>query len=126
MHPRCIIHKVLEMEKFVRRTLLYDFYGELLTGHQREVYEAVVLEDYSASEVAADRGISRQGVHDLVRRVDRLLEGYEERLGLVERFIRVREQVSRIRRMVSDCTAEELGEVKRAVAEISGSILEEL
>ena len=114
------------MENFVRRTLLYDFYGELLTEHQREVYEAVVLEDYSVSEVAADRGISRQGIHDLVRRVDRLLEGYEERLGLVDRFIRIRKQVGRIQKMVSDCTAEGLAEVKQAVAEISGSILEEL
>lgn len=114
------------MEKFVRRTLLYDFYGELLTEHQREVYEAVVLEDYSASEVAADRGISRQGIHDLVRRVDRLLEDYEERLGLVGRFVRIREQVSRINEMISDCTTEELPKVRQAVAEISGSILEEL
>lgn len=114
------------MENFVRRTLLYDFYGELLTEHQREVYEAVVLEDYSVSEVASDRGISRQGVHDLVRRVDRLLEGYENRLGLVERFVRIREQVSQIRKIVSDCTAEELPATKKAVAEISRSIWEQL
>lgn len=114
------------MENFVRRTLLYDFYGELLTEHQREVYEAVVLEDYSVSEVAAERGISRQGIHDLVRRVDRLLEGYEKRLGLVSRFIRIREQVSRINEMVSACTPDELPKVREAVAEISGGILEEL
>lgn len=124
--PRCKILRVLEMENFVRRTLLYDFYGELLTEHQREVYEAVVLEDYSVSEVAADRGISRQGIHDLVRRVDRLLEGYEERLGLVDRFIRIRNQVIRINEMVSACTADELPGVRRDVAKISGSILEEL
>ena len=116
----------MTLENFVRRTLLYDFYGELLTEHQREVYEAVVLEDYSVSEVAADRGISRQGIHDLVRRVDRLLEGYEERLGLVDRFIRIRNQVIRINEMVSACTADELPGVRQDVAKISGSILEEL
>ena len=48
------------MEKFVEQTLLYDFYGELLTERQQQVYESVVLEDYSLSEVAEDLGISRQ------------------------------------------------------------------
>ena len=51
------------MEKFVEQTLLYDFYGELLTERQQQVYESVVLEDYSLSEVAENLGISRQGVH---------------------------------------------------------------
>ena len=56
------------MEKFVEQTLLYDFYGELLTERQQQVYESVVLEDYSLSEVAEDLGISRQGVHDMIKR----------------------------------------------------------
>ena len=49
------------MEKFVERTLLYDFYGELLTKRQQQIYESVVLEDYSLSEVAEELNISRQG-----------------------------------------------------------------
>ena len=56
------------MEKFVEQTLLYDFYGELLTERQQQVYESVVLEDYSLSEVAENLGISRQGVHDIDRK----------------------------------------------------------
>ena len=51
------------MEKFVEQGYLYDFYGELLTERQQQVYESVVLEDYSLSEVAEDLGISRQGVN---------------------------------------------------------------
>ena len=47
------------MEKFVEQGYLYDFYGELLTERQQQVYESVVLEDYSLSEVAEDLGISR-------------------------------------------------------------------
>ena len=66
------------MEKFVERTLLYDFYGELLTSRQQQVYTNVVLEDYSLSEVAQDLGISRQGVHDMIRRCDKALKVYEE------------------------------------------------
>ena len=84
------------MEKFVEQTLLYDFYGELLTEHQRSVYEDVVLNDYSCTEVAQERGISRQGVHDLIRRSDRILEDYEEKLHLVEKFLKIREKVEEI------------------------------
>ena len=68
------------MEKFVEQTLLYDFYGELLTERQQQVYESVVLEDYSLSEVAEDLGISRQGVHDMIKRCNHTLEEYESRL----------------------------------------------
>ena len=53
-------------KSLLNRHLLYDFYGELLTERQQQVYEdVVVLDDYSLSEVAEDLGISRQGVHDI-------------------------------------------------------------
>ncbi len=75
------------MEKIVRQGLLYDFYGELLTEHQRRIYEDVVFNDLSLSEIAEEQGISRQGVHDLIKRCDRLLKGYEDKLHLVEKFV---------------------------------------
>ena len=62
-----------QMERIVERGLLYDFYGELLTEHQRRIYEDAVFNDLSPSEIAAEQGISRQGVHDLIRRCDRIL-----------------------------------------------------
>ena len=64
------------MEKFVQRALLYDFYGELLTKRQQQVYESVVLEDYSLSEVAEELQISRQSVHDMIKRCNKTLEEY--------------------------------------------------
>ena len=70
----------------MEQTLLYDFYGELLTEHQKQIYEDVVFGDLSLSEAAEEHGISRQGVHDLIRRCDRALREYEEKLGLVEKF----------------------------------------
>ena len=75
------------MEKIVRQGLLYDFYGELLTEHQRRIYEDVVCNDLSLSEIAQEQGITRQGVHDLVKRCNRILEGYEDKLHLVEKFL---------------------------------------
>ena len=47
------------MEKIVEQGLLYDFYGELLTDHQRHVYEDVVFNDMSLSEIAEEQGISQ-------------------------------------------------------------------
>ena len=78
------------------------------------------------SVYAAELGISRQGVHDQVKRVDKLLAGYEERLMLVKRFLDLKAKVGRIRETVSECTADNLEEVKKTVAEISDSIMEEL
>ena len=107
------------MEKFVERTLLYDFYGELLTKRQQQIYESVVLEDYSLSEVAEELNISRQGVHDMVRRCDRALEEYEEKLHLVEKFVNIRAQVQRIHELAS-------GYHNDDIVAISNVILEEL
>ena len=87
------------MEKFVEQTLLYDFYGELLTERQQQVYESVVLEDNSLSEVAEDLGISRQGVHDMIKRCNHTLEEYEEKLHLVSKFIETKEKVHEIEQL---------------------------
>ena len=84
------------MEEFVKQTFLYDFYGELLTKRQRQVYESVVLEDYSLSEVAQELGISRQGVFDMIKRCNKTLEEYEKKLHLVEKFLHIRRKVHEI------------------------------
>ena len=107
------------MEKFVEQTLLYDFYGELLTERQQQVYESVVLEDYSLSEVAENLGISRQGVHDMIKRCNHTLEEYESRLHLVEKFLCIRKQVQKIKEL-------EVGYNAGEITEISNKILEEL
>ena len=80
------------MEKIVEQGILYDFYGELLTEHQRRLYEDAVYNDLSLREIADENGISRQGVHNLLRRCDKSLEGYEEKLHLVEKFIRIKKK----------------------------------
>ena len=104
----CIILKVIEMEKFVEQSLLYDFYGELLTEHQKQVFEDVVLNDYSLSEVAADLNISRQGVHDMIKRCNKILAGYESKLHLVEKFLHIREKVNEIHDLTEDAKVKEL------------------
>ena len=119
----CNITRVIAMEKILEQTLLYDFYGELLTEHQKRVYEDAVLNDYSLSEIADELGISRQGVHDMVRRCGRLLNGYEEKLHLVEKFVSLREKVGEIQRIAR---AQEKDPAMEEIAQISARILEEL
>lgn len=112
------------MEEKVMRGYLYDFYGQLLNEHQREVYEAYAFEDLSLSEIAEREGISRQGVHDLIRRCTKTLESYEEALQLVARFMKVRSDVERIQDL-TDC-GEAGEEVLRDIRRLSRKILEEL
>lgn len=119
------LRKVIDMEKIGRQVFLYDFYGELLTDHQKSVYEDVVLNDLSLSEIADERGISRQGVHDLVKRCDRILASYEEKLHLVERFFKNRKNVVRIRELSAGGDGDS-SEVLAEIYRISGQILEEL
>ena len=84
------------MESIIKQSLLYDFYGELLTEHQRTVYEDAVFNDMSLGEIAEEQGISRQGVHDLIKRCDKILSGYEEKLHLVQKFQQTRQMVEDI------------------------------
>ena len=90
------------MDKTLEQTLLYDFYGELLTDHQKQIYEDVVLNDYSFSEVAEEKGISRQGVHDLIKRCNKILQEYESKLHLVEKFVTIKEQIEEMEKSLRE------------------------
>ena len=114
------------MEEFLQQTLLYDFYGELLTEHQRKVYEEVVLNDLSYSEAAEMFGVSRQGVHELVKRCNKILSEYESKLHLVERFVQIRETVKQIQKMASQIDFIDKETLASGVRELSGKILEEV
>lgn len=114
------------MEKKVMQTFLYDFYGELLTEHQQNIYEDFVLNDLSLSEIAEEAGISRQGVHDLVKRCDRILEGYEEKLHLLERFLNTKEKITQIRTLTRNYQNQNGIEIMAQIESISNEILEEL
>ena len=109
----------MKIDDITQASLLYDFYGELLTKRQQQIYESVVLEDYSLSEVAEELNISRQGVHDMIKRCNHTLEEYESRLHLVEKFLYIRKQVQKIKELAVGYNAGE-------ITEISNKILEEL
>lgn len=116
------------MNELLQQALLYDFYGELLNDHQKEVYEQFVLEDLSLSEIAQDAGISRQGVHDLVKRCQKALEGYESKLHLVEKFLKIKENVQEIDHILDgyDEKTQPVEDMIGKVRNISDRIIEEL
>ena len=91
-----MITQVINVNEILKQALLFDFYGELLTDHQKEIYGQFLLEDLSLGEIARDAGISRQGVHDIVKRCEQALAGYEEKLHLVEKFMTVKNKVKQI------------------------------
>ncbi len=113
------------MEKIVEQGILYDFYGELLTEHQRKIYEDAVYHDLSLSEIAEMQGISRQGVHDLIRRCDRILEDYEEKLHLVKRFYEMKENIHRIETLAEDNSLS-LEQMRKELKKLAGEMMEAL
>ena len=113
------------MEKIVEQGILYDFYGELLTEHQRKIYEDAVYHDLSLSEIAEMQGISRQGVHDLIRRCDRILEDYEEKLHLVKRFYEMKENIHRIETL-AEGNSLSLEQMRKELKKLAGEMMEAL
>ncbi|NLL93915.1 MAG: DNA-binding protein [Clostridiales bacterium] len=119
------------MEKIVRQSLLYDFYGELLTNHQKSIYEDFVLNDIGISEIAALRGISRQGVHDLIRRCDATLENYEDTLKLIEKFLKIKSWVTKIHTLTGEFDKLSIASIQEKelvdqINDISNQILDEI
>lgn len=106
------------MKDIYKSSLLYDFYGELLTQHQKEIYEDFILNDLSLGEIASERGISRQGVHDLVKRCDKMLNGYEEKLHLIERFMQTKKDVEQICILADNKDANSISKIKDIAQEI--------
>ena len=113
------------MDEIFKQSLLYDFYGELLTEHQKDIYEQFIVEDLSLSEIAKGAGISRQGVHDLMKRCNKILEEYEAKLHLVEKFLSIKEKVHQINDLLEDAKADE-NQLIQQIKVISEEIIEEL
>ncbi|MEG0229659.1 MAG: putative DNA-binding protein, partial [Oscillospiraceae bacterium] len=74
------------MQKDLNISLLLDFYGQLLTEKQKQVMEFYYNDDLSLSEIAENEGITRQGVHDAIKRGESILKETEEKLKLAEKF----------------------------------------
>lgn len=77
-------------------TLLFDYYGDLLTERQRSCVDMRYNQDLSLSEIAEELGVSRQGVYDNLSRAEALLRNMEEKTGCVQRAMKTRKAVREI------------------------------
>lgn len=119
------------VDEITRASLLYDFYGALLTEKQRQVMALYHEENLSLSEIGQEFGISRQAVHDTLKKAEQALEEYEEKLGLIDKFLRteqaiaaIEEEIGRMEKLTSAATdseaahevAQRLARVKEIIA----------
>lgn len=86
----------MELEAY-EMSMLLDFYGQLLTENQYKCLDMHCNQDLSLAEIGEELQISRQGVHDFIKRGKLLLLSYEEKLGLLQRFRKTADQLSVIR-----------------------------
>ncbi len=100
------------MERNIELSMLLSYYGAFLTQRQQDLLALHVDEDYSLSEIAERENISRQGVHDALKRAEAQLYEMETRLGLVRRVRQMEDGLLALKAQVEQM---ELGRLQRQV-----------
>lgn len=85
-----------------RMTMLFDFYGEVLTQRQKEFFDLYYNEDLSLGEIAENYGISRQGVRDVIVRAENVMQEIEDKTGLLRRFMQMQDKLDAITKAARD------------------------
>ena len=111
-------------DETVLRTMLLDFYGDMLTQRQREFLDYYYNQDLSLAEIAESSGISRQGVWDIIRRAEATLRETERKTGLVRRYGAQRQTLREIEQKLQTPQSLTDGEAQRLVREIAGQVAE--
>ena len=107
------------MDNTIMRTMLFDFYGDLLTEKQREYYDLHFNADLSLQEIAEQSGVSRQAVWDIIRRAEQSLVEIEDKTGLVARAVRRRKGLEELEERISHLPE---GEDKKAMLKIMSEL----
>ncbi len=116
-----------KMDEIVKLSLLYDFYGELLTEHQKSICEDYFFNDIGLSEIAEERGTSRQAVHDMVKRIEKLLLGYEQKLHLLERFLKTKDMIKQVKGYIDELVSyENVSEEEKNIIDKIGKLSEHI
>jgi len=108
--------------KSLETALLLDFYGNLLTEKMRGCMEMYYYDDMSLAEIADSENISRQGVHDTIKRAQKTLEEYENKLGLAHRF---QEQTETVRVALNELSNGDIKGCERTLTELIDKMTEE-
>ena len=107
-------------EKDLTVGFLLDFYGDVLSERKRTVLDYYYNDDLSLAEIAAEIGISRQGVRELIKKAEEELRFYEEKLGLAGRFRNTQRLAEQLIQLLKDADAGE--EVRRAAEELAENV----
>ncbi len=107
-------------EQRIRLGKLFDIYGSLLTEKQRTCLEFYFYDDLSLSEIAEELGVSRQAVHDLLKRVEQILKRYELALGALTKEEALHEQLRRIIALLADGDMDKKDEAVDILKKICG------
>jgi len=110
------------MDDLAQKTLLYDFYGEMLTNRQQEVFEDYYLNDLSLGEIAAELSISRAAVHDNLKRSEKALNNFEDKLKLINKFI----DNKKVIKQILDMTYEDKPDTLINIRDLITNIIETL
>ena len=102
------------MDKVTTVTLMFDFYGQLLTERQQKFIELYYGNDFSLGEIARNYGVSRQAVHDTLKRAESMLQNYERKLRLVDKFLTQRNKLAEAARLLETCQGPTPSQVSRA------------
>jgi predicted DNA-binding protein YlxM (UPF0122 family) len=94
------------LENIEEISILFDFYGELLPEKQREIFRLYHEDNLSLAEIATEYGITRQGIHEAVKRSTEKLRSYEVKLGLVQKFQSAESALSIINLKIRDVRKE--------------------
>ncbi len=118
------------LQEAITLSMYYDFYGELLSEHHKTIFEDYIWNDMSLAEIAEECDMSRQGVYDIVKRCSKKLHDYEERLHLVQRFLRMKESIEKIDAEARNICAEQTceGSMRRAerIVYLAEQVMKEL
>ena len=106
------------MSKDLSISVLMDFYGELLTDKQKDTLELYYDRDYSLAEIAEDMDISRQGVRDFIKRGEKQLYEFEEKLEMVKKYNSIKKRLSNLEKMVSGMKSDTIFKNKEKALDI--------
>lgn len=115
-----------KLQEMMELSLLFDFYGELLGEHKKQIFSDYIWNDLSLSEIADETGLSRQGVHDVIKRCSKKLREYEEKLCLVKKFDITKQKVNQIKLISEEIrTTKDISKIIE-LEQLSEDILNEL
>jgi uncharacterized protein len=102
------------LENIMEISILYDLYGELLPEKQREIFRLYHEDNFSLSEIGSEFDMTRQGVHEAVKRSEEKLTEYEKKLGLATKFRDTEAILGKIDRMLEELIKEKTDDKKLA------------